>query len=318
MVATDILSGTPLFSSFSREELEALAGKSEVVDYGDGALVFEAGDAGDRLYAVASGTVVIRSPDGGQSLAEYVAGDSFGELDFLTKARRNARAEVEGSARILSFPAGGLGLSAALQDRPEIAARILRSFLLVVAGRTRKANALVRDNSPLVRELKRQAYGDKLTGLLNSSWLEENLPSMLPGPLALIMLKPDNFKEINDNYGHEAGDAVLAAVAGELSRFVGRAGAAVRYQGNELAVVCRGVDRDKARDLAVSIQTRLSVLDISSLTGRDGPALSFSFGIALSPDHGADAEVLIKAASGLPLVGRARGGSQILFPEDEA
>jgi len=318
LAATDVLSGTPLFSSFSREELEALAGKSEMLDLEDGGMVFDAGDPGDRLYVVASGTVVIRSPDGGQVLAEYVAGDSFGELDFLTKAKRNARAVAEGAVRVLAFPAGGLGLSAALAERPGIAARILRSFLLVVAGRTRKANSLVRENSPLVRELKRQAYGDKLTGLLNKSWLEENLPSMLPGPLALIMLKPDNFKEINDTCGHEAGDSVLAALAGELSRAVGREATAVRYLGNELAVVLRGADRNKALELATALNARLSALDITKLTGGAGPALSFSFGIALCPDHGKDAETLIKSAAGLPLVGRARGGSLILFPEDEA
>lgn len=318
LVATDVLSGTPLFASFSRDELEALADKSEMLDLEDGGEVFDPGDPGDRLYVVASGTVVIRSPDGGQVLAEYVAGDSFGELDFLTKARRNARASAEGAARVLAFPAGGLDLSEALHDRPGIAARILRSFLLVVAGRTRKANSLVRENSPLVRELKRQAYGDKLTGLLNKAWLEENLPSMLPGPLALLMLKPDNFKEINDTCGHEAGDAVLASLAGELSRAVDREASAVRYLGNELAVVLQGADRAKALELATSLKARLSALDITKQTGRAGPVLSFSFGIALCPDHGEDAEALITAAAGLPLVGRARGGSRILFPEDEA
>lgn len=316
--AAGILSGTPLFSSFSPEELEALAGKSEILALEDGDLVFDAGGAGDRLYVVASGAVVILSPEGGQVLAEYVAGDSFGELEFLTKARRNARAASEGKARVLAFPAGGLGLAEALPDRPEIAARILRSFLLVVAGRTRKANALVRENSPLVRELKRQAYGDKLTGLLNKAWLEENLPSMFPDPLALLMLKPDNFKEINDSYGHETGDAVLVSLAGELSRAVGKEGVAVRYMGNELAILCRGADRARALEMAMALKARLSALDISKLTGGRGPALSFSFGIALYPAHGRDAETLIAAAAGLPLVGRARGGSLILFPEDEA
>jgi GGDEF domain-containing protein len=46
--------------------------------------------------------------------------------------------------------------------------------------------------------------------------------------------------------------------------------------------------------------------------------LRTSFGIALYPEHGADAPALIKAAAGLPLVARGRGGSLILFPEDAA
>jgi hypothetical protein len=44
--------------------------------------------------------------------------------------------------------------------------------------------------------------------------------------------------------------------------------------------------------------------------------LTASFGIAIAPGHGADRDALIAAAAGLPLVGRERGGSQILFPED--
>ena len=74
----------------------------------------------------------------------------------------------------------------ALSSQLETAARILHSFLLVIAGRTRKANAIIKENSPLVRELKRQVYGDKLTSLLNKAYLEENLGSQdalgSPGP----------------------------------------------------------------------------------------------------------------------------------------
>jgi diguanylate cyclase (GGDEF)-like protein len=314
----DVLASASIFSSLSREELETLAGKCELVDRGGAEVVFDAGDASDRLYVVASGSVVIRSPEGGSILAEFVSGDSFGELEFLTRARRNARAITEGETRLLAFPSKGEDLKTSLSDKPDMAARILRSFLLVVAGRTRQANALVKENSPLVRELKRQVYGDKLTGLLNKAYLEENLPGLLASPLALVMMKPDNFKEINDRFGHEVGDAVLVHMATEFERAVGRAGTAVRYMGNELAAVYPGMDRPAAREAAAALQARLALLDLSGLTGESGLALSTSYGIVLSPEHGLDAEALIKTAAGLPLVGRARGGSLILFPEDGA
>ena len=316
-----ILSSAALFSSFSADELDLLAEKSEMLELGDGETIFEAGSRGDRLYLVASGTVVVLSPEDGSALAELVAGDSFGELELLTGAERNARARAGGPTRLLAFPAGGASLRDALSDRPEVAARILRSFLLVVSGRTRKANALVKENSPWVRELRRQVYGDKLTGLLNKAYLEENLPGLLSaqadGKLALIMMKPDNFKDINDRFGHEVGDAALVLMAGELDRAVGKQGTAVRYMGNELAVAYPGLDRPAALEAARALQTRLSALDLSSVVVKE-PALRLrmSFGIALYREHGEDAESLIKVAAGLPLTARARGGELILFPED--
>lgn len=315
--AADLLSKAALFSSFSREELDLLAERSEFIQCEDGYKLFEPGDPGDRLYLVASGDIVIRSPDGAV-LAEFVAGDSFGELELMTRSARNASALADGKATVLAFPAVGQNLESALSSRPEVAARIMRSFLLVIAGRTRKSNALVKENSPWVRELRKQVYGDKLTGLLNKAYLEENLPRVLAKPLALIMMKPDNFKEINDRFGHEVGDAALVLMAGELERAVGKDGTAVRYMGNELAVIYQDMDRTKALEAAKMIQTRLTGLNLSALSGDPELRLSMSLGIALYDEHGSDAESLIKASSGLPLVARGRGGSLILFPEDAA
>jgi diguanylate cyclase len=326
--AEALLSASALFSSFSPDELAYLAEKSEILELKDGQTVFEPGAPGDRLYLVASGSVLVYAPPGNSVLAELVAGDSFGELELLTGAARNARSRVEGETRLLAFPAGGAALKDALADRPAVAARILRSFLLVVSGRTRKANALVKENSPIVRELKRQVYGDKLTGLFNKAYLEENLGSLLSSPLALIMMKPDNFKDINDRFGHEAGDAALVLMARELGHAVGanavgecalgKPGIAVRYMGNELAAVLPGRDRAGALAAARCIQGRLSSLDLSGATGDAALRFSMSLGIALYPEHGADAAALIKAVEGLPLVGRSRGGSLVLFPEDAA
>jgi diguanylate cyclase len=134
--------------------------------------------------------------------------------------------------------------------------------------------------------------------------------------MALIMMKPDNFKEINDRFGHEVGDATLVLIARELDRAVGTEGTAVRYMGNELAALYAGSDRAAALEVARVLQSRLTALDVTKLTGDPGLRLSISLGIALYPEHGTEAEALIKAAAGLPLTARSRGGSLILFPED--
>lgn len=66
-----------------------------------------------------------------------------------------------------------------LENHPGIAAIILYEFLKIISGRIRNANSLVRENSALIQELKRQVYGDKLTGLYNKTFLEETLPGFM-------------------------------------------------------------------------------------------------------------------------------------------
>jgi diguanylate cyclase len=314
------LGRTNLFSGFEPAELSYLAERTEIRFYSAGEPVFSPGEKADCLFVVASGSVSINvGEDKSTLVAEYVEGDSFGELEFLNKGERNAKALAGEGTQLIAFPPTGIDLETALQARPSVSARILRSFLFVTSQRTRKANALIKENSPWIREMRRQAYTDKLTGLKNKAYLEENLPSLLPAtgePLSLLMLKPDNFKEINDSYGHEAGDATLVLMAAEFERSVGDAGTAIRYMGNELAAILPGKDAKASKAIALSVRKTLSELDISQAVGSREVRLSVSSGIAAYPVHGKSSDDIIKLAAGLPLLGRAKGGNAIVFPED--
>ncbi|HEY1406981.1 MAG TPA: GGDEF domain-containing protein, partial [Spirochaetota bacterium] len=188
-----------------------------------------------------------------------------------------------------------------------------------IANRIRNANSLIKENSPWVQELKRQVYGDKLTGLFNKTYLEEELPGILKDPsvpASLLLMKPDNFKYVNDTFGHEAGDGSLRLMAAELTRKVGDRGICLKYMGNELGVIMPGTDTKSAFEKSVEIRDSFNNLDISSVTGGAPVRLTVSIGIATYPAHGTNAESIISAAHALPLVGRERGGNKILFPED--
>ncbi|HTX72486.1 MAG TPA: GGDEF domain-containing protein [Rectinemataceae bacterium] len=309
-----------LFAQLDDEELDALASYCDLQRCSGGEPIFARGAPGDALYVVVEGRVAIGHEEtGSQVIAEMVAGDSFGELEFLSGRPRNANAEGIVDSLLLRFPRQGTGFSTVVQSTPALSARILESFLASLAGRIRKANALLKENSPWVKELRRQAHSDKLTGLNNKTFLEERLRELLAGGhggLALLMLKPDNFKEINDSFGHEAGDATLRLMASALSQALVRDEDAARFQGNELAVVMPGRDRDAARAEAERLGAVLRALDLRELTEGSGIRLGVSFGIALSPEHGSSADSLIEVVRGLPLLGRARGGNALLFPED--
>ncbi|HEX6424573.1 MAG TPA: GGDEF domain-containing protein [Acidimicrobiales bacterium] len=86
------------------------------------------------------------------------------------------------------------------------------------------------------RALQRQAETDPLTGLANRSALERRL-SEARGPVTIAVLDLDDFKPVNDTYGHETGDAVLRVVGERLGAGVRDGDAAVRVGGDEFAIV---------------------------------------------------------------------------------
>ena len=159
-----------------------------------------------------------------------------------------------------------------------------------------------------------------MTGLYNRTFLEEKLGKYLVNKKAhvsLLMVKPDNFKLINDTYGHEAGDQALRIMAIRLEKVISGEDVAIRFMGNELSVILPGTEREEAYKMAVKIRSSMNKLDLRQVTQGNSFILTVSIGISVFPEHSATTAQLIEKAHELPLVGRARGGNKILFPEDK-
>ena len=319
---TTALRRSEVFASLEQAELDVIADSSRLYSYAAGERIFERGEPGDALFVVLDGSVrMLGAAEGGSDVvAELVGGDTLGELDLLGSTARGATAEAATACIVLRFPGRTQSLGTVFSRHPSVSAELLFAALRVVSARMRRANSLVKENSPWIQEVRRQVYGDKLTGLYNKTYLEENVrqeTGRLPR-VALLLFKPDNFKLINDTCGHEAGDAVLKLMAVEVSRHLGDGETAVRYMGNELGVLMPGADAEAARGRAVELRAALNALDLSPAIGGRDIRLSASFGVAVFPDHAATAELLVAAAHALPLAGRERGGNLILFPGDAA
>jgi len=321
-----LLKSTTLFSSCSDEDLLVIASHSSFLDFHDQAAVFSEGDRSERLYIVDSGEVVIRKNDGeGRrvDIARFLAGDSFGELDMFTGERRNATAYASSGSRLLVFPDGVIDFNDILMDHPLVSARLLHAFLVQVSARIRGVNILVKENSPLIRELKRQVYVDKLTGLNNKTLFEETLDRILNDQhtgetTGLLMYKPDNFKAINDNFGHEAGDRALRFIADGLCEIVKDRDMLFRYMGNENALILPGAGRAELQEWAEILGDYLRSLDLGEILGDKPFRLTVSFALGLAPEHGKDAQSLIDAVHPLSLEGRQRGGNCCLFPGESS
>ena len=117
-----------------------------------------------------------------------------------------------------------------------------------------KADAKRQDQ--LLHEYMEAAVMDGLTGLANRQALDKALRSALSNhdsqrnPLSLIMFDIDHFKQFNDQYGHQAGDEILRAVAQQAVVFFSRQGCVARYGGEEFAIVLPGIKLKNAFLLA--------------------------------------------------------------------
>ena len=98
-------------------------------------------------------------------------------------------------------------------------------------------------NSEIHREVKELATTDSLTGLFNNRYFHESLSRTFKStmryqnPVSLLMIDVDNFKHINDQYGHQAGDAVLQEISNRLIRSLREIDVPARYGGDEIAII---------------------------------------------------------------------------------
>lgn len=148
--------------------------------------------------------------------------------------------------------------------------------------------------------LKELAYHDPLTGLDNRSEIEKNIESALfssrvtHNGFALIFLDLDHFKEINDNYGHDVGDALLKEVANRLKASVRRADRVGRLGGDEFVIILTDLC-DFNRVSAIARQV-LDVLSEPIILNNVSFNVTTSIGISVYPDDGLSMETLMKHA----------------------
>src|SRR5919201_2241083 len=147
----------------------------------------------------------------------------------------------------------------------------------------------------LMRALRamRLALTDPLTGLGNHRHFHERLETELGRArergqvFALCLVDVDDFKRINDRFGHPAGDRVLSQLATRLRQ----TGEAFRLGGDEFALLLPGYDESAAVTAATSVVERIGTLELDQVG-----AVTVSAGVATSPQHAADRDELIRLA----------------------
>lgn len=109
------------------------------------------------------------------------------------------------------------------------------------------------------QRLEKQANVDPLTGLFNRRFAHTYMKEAVQKeePFHLMMCDIDNFKNVNDNYGHDFGDIVLKRTAGLIQKAVDEYGLAFHWSGAEILVVCNVLEAEKAHELAQRMRRSL-------------------------------------------------------------
>jgi len=314
---TVLLQRAALFSQLSQDELALIARYSRYRKYAGGEVVFPQGSHREELYLVKQGSISIRRRGGDeveaeQEIARFVSGEVFGEMDLLDTMPRSASAVAEGTTTLLVFPAG-IDFSRLLEKHPDTFARILRKLLGEIARRIRAIDRLISEKTPWIEDLKRQLHRDRLTGLYNRAFLEEELPRIVAGRprTALIVMKPDNFKSINDTFGHEAGDKTLMLLAEAVKSRLADGDVGARYRGDEYCVVISGRSASEVTAAAEALRAAMRAIDVKQVTGSDAISLTGSVGVSAHPAPAADAKALIARAFERMWEARSAGGDRI-------
>ena len=188
-------------------------------------------------------------------------------------------------------------------------------FLL--AKRFGDAAALAIDNAHIRAHLEHQAETDALTGLYNHRAFHDRLRQALMRASAehetvgLVMLDLDDFKKINDVYGHGVGDQFLTQVADVLRATVRATDVVCRIGGEEFSVILPSGDLRSATTLAERVADELGKLEAGA-AGR----LTVSTGIAVGPEHAANPRELVACAEAAMMTAKTRGKG-LVVPFDE-
>jgi len=208
----------------------------------------------------------------------------------------------------------GIGVQAGPTDEPSrlLAIEAVLSTLLNVVGSIRAIHRYA-------GELEFHATRDPLTGLYNQRVFWDLLDAEIARamrrdqPLGLLLIDLDNFKSINDGYGHATGDVFLKTVAATLKQALRAEDILARYGGDEFVAVLPATPLEETLQVARRI---LEAIRDARIPAEHGAVLAstISVGIAIFPNHANDAHDLFLLADSMMYRAKAEGRNRLALP----
>jgi diguanylate cyclase (GGDEF)-like protein len=304
---SDMIKSISAFAGMTPLELDAIAELLERRRYAQGEIIFSEGEAGTEMFFVSSGKVGFFTlvSDGTRRESRPLGPDCyFGEMSLIAGEARSktAYALEDTSVFILS----GLGFHGMVWDTPMLGVKFLKAMAATRIEQLSKASGFLDDMVRWGETARRRAVTDDLSGLFNRRFVEEAVTARFARGFresrscALLMIDFDRFRDINNDYGAIAGDAVISNVGATIQRLVGDAHIASRLSGDEFAIFLPDANSDEAMALARELQSETASLFLEFRTAPGAPSkqvsLTLSIGVASSPDDAKTGTELFHAA----------------------
>jgi diguanylate cyclase (GGDEF)-like protein len=204
------------------------------------------------------------------------------------------------------------------EPAPSAAADARRPLIEAVAAQLALSLANVR----LREVLRSQSIRDPLTGLFNRRYMEETLEREVRRaqragrPMAVLMLDLDHFKQVNDDFDHDAGDALLREIGAALLRNLRREDVACRFGGEEFVLVLPEASLADAERRAEELRSEIKRLRVSDKGRLLGP-VTISIGLAAYPEHGLAGDALLRSADAALYRAKREGRDRVVIAEAE-
>jgi diguanylate cyclase (GGDEF)-like protein len=294
-----VLDALQLFRGAARESVMPLLSDCPVVRVAEGEIVADTRSKGGRLYIVLRGALSVMHADavtaGERATGKVLPGECIGELSVLDESGTSDSMCALQESELLVIEAERLWQ---LIDESN---GVARNLLRLLSFRVRAANAQLRRRHKVGEFYRQLSMVDSLTGLYNRAWLDENLPAMASAaqaasePLSVIMIDIDRFKQFNDEYGHQCGDAALRAAARTIAGALRPTDCAARYGGEELIVLLPATGQDAAVMVAQRLCEQVREAVVFADMRKSLPHITASFGVA-ALETGQDAQALVARA----------------------
>jgi len=261
-----LLHSIALFRDVDPDAMGDLLTRCSRIDIRKGEMLLSPTRPNRCVYIVLSGMLEVRlgSLDAPR-IADLIPGACAGELSLIEDRDPSAYVSAAEDSHLMVI---SHSLLWQMVDRSHA---FSKNLLVVLSERVRSDNEFIATSLDVLREAKRNATTDALTGLGNRHWMEEIFERELKrvhhdaSPLCLMMIDVDGFKTFNDQFGHIAGDRVLSAVAGALRKHLRPTDLIARYGGDEFAVLLPGSRINRVKQTAERLQDRLDRDSISDL-----------------------------------------------------
>lgn len=257
-ISREEFSGLKLFAGVSYDLVAGYMDSTAVIEHEEDTVLISPHEINSTLFVVLDGVLEVRLESlEGVLVRTLKKGDCAGEMSIFDHGRPSAWVYTKHPSRILHLPKESV--LALLRSSHEFALNLL----VELSERLRTSSNTISNDMERIRRLDAVATVDALTGLHNRRWMSEMFPREVnrsklgSQPLIAMMVDIDHFKAVNDQYGHLAGDAVLAVVSRLIGTSLRPSDLVCRYGGEEFCILLPNTPADVAMLVAERIRSQV-------------------------------------------------------------